>query len=234
MNQNSDIGPLGILLLDTAFPRGKGDIGNPGSYDFPVMIKTVSGANVERVVIQSDPTLVDLFIAAGLEAQEEGACAVTTSCGFMAPFQADVAKALKIPVFLSSLPQIPLAYMMTQRRIGVLTANGETLTERHLSAAGVPADLPMSIRGLNKNPAFYHWIYEDGPADHEAIQQAMLDAAHSLLEEDPNLGAIVCECHNMAPYAPAVATATGLPVFDVISYAHWVYRTLKKREFLTL
>ena len=208
-------------------------IGNSASYDFPVMLKTVRGASVDRVVIQSDPTLVELFVEAGLEAQEEGACAITTSCGFMAPFQAEVAKALKIPVFLSSLPQISLAYLMTQRRIGVLTANGDALTERHLSAAGVPADLPISIRGLDENPAFYHWIYEDGPADHDAIQQAMIDAANSLLEEDPVLGAIVCECHNMAPYAPAVARVTVLPVFDVISYAHYIYSTLNKREFLS-
>ncbi len=231
---NNNIGPLGVLLLDTAFPRGPGDIGNAASYDFPVLIKTVKGASVDRVVIQSDPRLVDLFIEAGLEAQEEGACAITTSCGFMAPFQADVARALKIPVFLSSLPQIAMAYMMTQRRIGVLTANAETLTKRHFSAAGVPADLPISIRGLDKNPAFYHWIFKEGPADHAAIQQGMIDAANSLLDEDPNLGAIVCECHNMAPYTPAIARATGLPVFDVISYAHYVYSTLKKRVFLVL
>ena len=60
----------------------------------------------------------------------------------------------------------------------------------------------------------------------------MLDNAKSLLEEDSNLGAIVCECHNMAPYAPAVAEMTGLPVFDVISYAYWVYSTVSKRKFL--
>lgn len=232
MANAGEIGPLGVLLLDTGFPRGAGDIGNAASYDFPVLIKMVDGANVQRVVIESDPTLVDLFIAAGLEAQAAGACAITTSCGFMAPFQADVAKALDIPVFLSSLPQIPLAHLMTQRRVGVLTANGETLTERHLAAAGVPADLPLSIRGLNHNAAFYHWIYEDGPADHDAIQMALIEAAQSLQAEDPDLGAIVCECHNMAPYAPKIAEATGLPVFDVISYAHYIYSTLKKRKFL--
>jgi hypothetical protein len=38
---------LGIMQLDTRFPRIRGDIANRESYAFPVNIKIVSGANVQ-------------------------------------------------------------------------------------------------------------------------------------------------------------------------------------------
>ena len=230
----SGVGPLGVLILDTRFPRGRGDIGNIESYDFPVLLKTVQGATVDRVVKQGDPTLLAPFMAAAKELEAQGACAITTSCGFLAPFQADVAKAINIPVFLSSLMQIPLAYMMTQRRIGLVTANGETLTPRHFQAAGVSEDIPLSIKGLQTYPAFYEWIFTDRETiDVQAVQRAVLEAAEALISEHPDIGALVFECHNLAPYAPVVAQATQRPVFDIIAFAHWVYSTMAKREFLS-
>ncbi len=53
---------LGIMQLDTKFERIPGDIGNVASYDFPAKIKIVSGASVQRVVVEGDQTLVTPFI----------------------------------------------------------------------------------------------------------------------------------------------------------------------------
>lgn len=224
---------LGVMQLDTKFERIPGDIGNVASYDFPAKVKIVSGASVQRVVIDGDPTLVDPFMAAAKELEAEGACAVTTSCGFMAPFQADIAAEVNIPVFLSSLLQIPVAHAMTQGRIGILTANGESLQERHLRAAGVPEHIPLAVRGLQGQPAFYDFIYNEAekikPME---IEQEMLTMAQELIDENPDIGAFVFECHNMAPYAPAVSKTFGLPVFDIISFSHWIYSTIEKRSYL--
>ena len=224
---------LGVMQLDTKFERIPGDIGNVASYDFPAKVKVVSGASVQRVVLDGDPTLVEPFMAAAKELEAEGACAITTSCGFMAPFQADIAAAVNIPIFLSSLLQIPLAYAMTQRPIGILTANGESLQERHLHAAGVPDHIPLAVRGLQGQPAFYDFIYNEAekiaPLE---IEQEMLTMAQELVDEHPDIGAFVFECHNMAPYAPAVSKAFGRPVFDIISFSHYIYSTIEKRVYL--
>lgn len=227
------VGPLGILMLDTRFPRGPGDIGNAASYDFPVVLKTVSGATVDRVVNTGDPTLLTPFIQAAQELEAQGACAITTSCGFLAPLQAEVTDALSIPVFLSALMQIPLVYMMTRRRVGVITANSENLTEPYFRAAGVPADLPLAVVGLEAKPAFRAWILEDGEhIDAQAVQREVLAAAQALFDTHSDIGAFVCECHNLAPYTPAVAKVMSRPVFDVISFAHWIYSSMAKRKFL--
>ncbi len=224
---------LGVMQLDTKFERIPGDIGNVESYDFPAKIKIVSGASVQRVVLEGDPSLITPFLEAAKELEAEGVFAITTSCGFLAPFQKEIAEAVNVPVFLSSLLQVPLAYAMTQERIGIVTANSETLLERHLRAAGVPDSIPLAVKGMQDHPAFYDFIYNEAEKIRpKEIEQEILGAVQALLLEYPDIGAFVFECHNMAPYAPAVAKATNKPVFDIIAFAHWVYSTMTKREFI--
>ena len=41
---------VGIMMLETRFPRIHGDMGNALTWDFPVHYKVVRGANPENVV----------------------------------------------------------------------------------------------------------------------------------------------------------------------------------------
>lgn len=227
-----DLPVLGVLLLDTAFPRISGDVGNKRSYLFPVRIKTVRGATVQRVVYDADPTLRDLFIEAARELSDDGVAAVTSSCGFLSPIQNDVAAAVNIPVFLSSLMQVSIAYTMTQRRVAIITANSQSLTELVLESAGITSEIPISVIGLEDVPAFRDPILKDGAAlDREQIESEIVLRAARLLQTQTEIGSFVFECHNLAPYALAVQGATGKPVFDIIDFANWVYSTVKKNSY---
>lgn len=224
--------PLGILMLDTNFPRIPGDVGNPLSYEYPVILKTVRGATVQRVVYEADPSLLSQFIEAAGELQAQGAAAITSSCGFLSLFQAEVAKAVSIPVFLSSLLQVSLVYAITRRRVAIFTANSDRLTEDVLRCAGINTRIPLSISGLQDVPAFSNPILEDGASlEKDSIQAAMLAKAADLLRQFPDLGAFVFECHNLAPYAQSLQAATGLPVFDIIDFSNWVYSSIRKNAY---
>ena len=75
-------------MLDTRFPRPRGDIGNALSYDFPVRYKIVRGAHATRIMgDHPDAGLLEPFVVAAQELEAEGVKAITTSCGFLAPFQ---------------------------------------------------------------------------------------------------------------------------------------------------
>ncbi len=223
---------LGILLLDTVFPRIPGDIGNERSYPYPVIIKRVKGATVQRVVYDADPTLRDSFVDAAVELEEAGVVAITSSCGFLSPIQVDVADAVNIPVFLSSLMQVNLAHAMTRGRVGILTANAQSLTETVLIHAGITADIPVATIGLEDVPAFSDPILKDGASlDRQKIEQAVVEKSQKLLTEYPDISAFVFECHNLAPYSKSVQESTGKPVFDIIDFANWVYSTVVKQSF---
>ena len=223
---------LGVLLLDTVFPRIPGDVGNALSYDYPILLKTVRGATVQRVIYEADASLLDDFIRAARELEAQGVAAITSSCGFLTVFQEAVAVAVRVPVFLSSLMQVPVVHAMTQKRVGIITAHSEKLTETVLSKAGISDGVPFVVAGMQNSAAFSNPILQNGLSlDKAAIEKDMVDLAMSMLELNPDLGSFVFECHNLAPYAQAVRMRTGLPVFDIIDYADWVYRSLNKQVY---
>src|SRR5215216_1676728 len=113
---------IGILMLQTRFPRVPGDMGNATSFAFPVVHRIVEAATPQRVVTAGDPRLLTPFIEAARELEQQGVLAITTNCGFLAMFQAELAAAVDVPVFSSSLLLVPMLRRMLRpdRRIGIL------------------------------------------------------------------------------------------------------------------
>ncbi len=219
--------PLGILMLETGFARPPGDIGNPASFAFPVLFEVVEKASAARVVRDRARGLVDAFIAAGQRLADRGAVGLMTSCGFLALHQARLAAALPVPVATSSLLQVPMVERLLPpgRRVGVLTASARDLSPAHLTAVGVAVDTP--IGGLEPAGHFASVLFgAETPLDPVVAVADLLAATERLVEDHPDIGALVLECTNMGPYAGAIARHTGLPVFDVVGFAHWFYRGL--------
>lgn len=214
---------LGILMLDTKFPRIPGDIGNPKTFDYPIRKLIVEGANPQSVVMKADPNLLEPFIRAARQLEAEGVTAITTSCGFLAMFQKEVAAAVNIPVFCSSLLQggFIADQLPAGKVLGILTANSEKLTERHFKGVGLDR-VDKVIYGM-QGTHFYHIFVDDNTdLNFELAQQEMVDQARNMVAEHPNVGAIVLECTNMPPYAKAIHEATGLPVYDITTLANYV------------
>jgi Asp/Glu/hydantoin racemase len=220
---------IGILMLDTQFPRVPGDIGNPATFPFPVRYHRVPEASAENVVRKGAKDLLPAFIEGARMLQGDGVQAITTSCGFLARFQRDLASAVTVPVFTSSLLLVPLVHRMLgpDRRVGILTFDAPALTERELASAGIPSDLRLAIMGMESHEEFYRVILEDRPAlDVEAARREHIQAATRLCETHPDVGAIVLECTNMPPYRAAIQRATGLPVFDIVQLLTLVHQAL--------
>jgi hypothetical protein len=224
---------LGIMQLDTRFPRIPGDVSHPDSYEFPIIVQVVSGANFKKAEQADNPEILALFLEAAMELEAQGVFAITTSCGFLAAYQREIASRVRVPVFLSSLLQIPLVRAITMGRVGIVTARAATFTVEHLRAAGVSPDVPTAVAGLEDKPMFRACILNNGTEiDPDRIKAEVIETAGSLLEHHSDIGAFVFECHNLAPYAPAVVETFGKPVFDIITLAHFVHDGVFKRKFL--
>jgi hypothetical protein len=98
--------PVGIVMLDTHFPRIAGDIGNPETFDFPVLYRTVP-ADAGAVVRHLETQDVSVYIRAARELEEDAARAVFTSCGFLGAFQKTIGEALQVPFIASNLMCLP-------------------------------------------------------------------------------------------------------------------------------
>jgi hypothetical protein len=228
--------PLGIMLLDARFPRPPGDIAYAETFDFPVLYRVVPQATPERVVNDAARGLVDAFCGTARQLEADGVRAICTSCGFLALHQAVLAASVTVPVFSSSLLQIPtiLRALAPTATVGVLTISRQSLTPAHFTAVGVDAEgqQRLVIAGLEEADALYRPIVENrGPLLVERAEAQVVDAARSLVAGHPELGALVLECTNLPPYASAIQAATGLPVWDAISLVRWVYGAVRQRAY---
>src|SRR5216117_3449262 len=138
---------VGILMLDTRFPRIPGDMGNAATFPFPVRYHRVSGADPDLVVRRGAEGLLPAFVDGARQLEREGVGAVTTNCGFLVKFQRELAAAVTVPVFTSSLLLVPLVHQMLPRgrRVGIMTVSAATLGPEHLEGAGIGSDIPIEI-----------------------------------------------------------------------------------------
>ncbi|MYH56849.1 MAG: aspartate/glutamate racemase family protein [Boseongicola sp. SB0675_bin_26] len=223
---------VGILMLEARFPRILGDMGNAGTWAFPVLYKVVRDASPDRVVRQGAKGLLDAFRSAAQELQADGVDGITTNCGFLSIFQDELSAAVDIPVLTSSLMQLRTinALLPSSRRAGILTVSRSSLTEAHLAAARVPEGTPI---GTTEGRAhFTEAILGNSPElDPAAAEADNVAAAEDLVAEHPDTGAIVLECTNMTPYAAAVRNATGLPVFSQVSFVNWFQSALSPPDW---
>lgn len=191
---------LGLLMLDTRFPRVPGDVGHPATFPFPVRRAVVRGASPQRVVRERDPALLQPFVDAARSLVDQGCAAITTSCGFLVSFQDALQAALPVPVWTSSLLLLP-----TLPNAGVITVDAAAL-----ALDGVP------VEGLEAGCAFQRTLLDDLPTLDEADARVQtLAAAARLLQRAPQVTDIVLECTNLPPHAQALRAATGRRVHDI-------------------
>ena len=223
---------IGILILDATYPCIPGNVGNASTFPFPVRYKVVKEASIERLIKKRDKTLVQPFIDAAIELQEEGVKAITGACGFMALFQREVSDAVDVPVFLSSLLQIPFIYQIKKQKIGIITADSKSLTPGHFISVGVNKEIPLLIGGMEDQKEFREAILEEkGTLDSDLIEGEVVGVAKKLITENPDIGALVLECSDLPPYAHAIQKEVNLPIFDFTTMVQYVHTALVRKEF---
>ncbi|KAL1410492.1 hypothetical protein Q8F55_004505 [Vanrija albida] len=224
---------LGVLQLNSTFPRPPGDVGNPASWPMPTVIRVVEEAKTETVLTGIwGSELVDAFVREGEKmVAEEGVVAFVTSCGFLATMHPALSARLPF-IGTSALLQVAWLQMSffpgpdSYRSVGIITLKRSALTERHLKSVGAHPATPIVGLPESSNPAdaiFKAVLDEKIPYDFAGMQREVVAAARTLMREFPTLRAIVLECTNMPPFTRAVAEATGCRVWDILTLGKWLY-----------
>ncbi len=223
---------VGILMLDARFPRIPGDMGNATTWPFPVLYRIVRDASPDLVVRRSAEGMLSAFVDAARDLVRDGADGITTNCGFLSLFQQELSEAVPVPVVTSSLMQVEMVNrtLPAGKCAGVLTISASTLTEDHLRKAQVPEGTPIGT--TEGGQEFTRAILgNEESLDVEKARADNVEAALRLQKNHPELGAIVLECTNMCPYAADIQSATGLPVFSIVSFVTWFQSGLLPPRF---
>ena len=225
---------IGILILESspvAFIPG--DVNNASTYPFPVRYQNVDGFSVKKA-IGKDPSVYTNLLKAAESLVQQGVRAITGGCGFMGIHQPKLAKEIEVPVFLSSLMQIPFisSIIGADSKLGIITANGTNLTEDLLLSVGVSKSSNLIIGGLEDRPNFDQFaILEKGRLDEEAVKEEVVDTAKKLVSSNPDIRAILLECSLLPPYALSVQEAVNLPVFDYVTMIKFVFSAVVQRSY---
>ena len=225
---------IGIILMESFMPFPPGCPGNASSFSFPVRYAVVNGANMDRLVYQGDPELLQPFIDAGWSLVREGVKAITGNCGFMVLYHEMLAREFPVPVFMSSLLQLPFIsrMLMPGEKVGIITANSKALTANHLQIATNGIDIPIAVAGMEDQKHFYDAIHaEKGTLDFDEVEREVVEVTKNLINNNDNIKAVLFECTDLPPYAAAVQEAVGLPVFDFSTMINYVFSALVRKRF---
>ncbi|MBN1334105.1 MAG: aspartate/glutamate racemase family protein [Synergistales bacterium] len=213
--------PPGLMQLE----KLKGNSTNVESYDYPVLIRRVEGASAETIVLNPDEAVLQRMVSVMEEMIGEGVKAITTSCGFNAIHQKRLADSVDVPVFTSSLMQIPfvLRTLKEGQSVVVITARKASLTPLHFKNCGVAASDPVHVMGMEEWQEWEKVLDSKVPVvDMDLIEKEIIEAGFLAKKQYPDVGAFVLECTDMPPFARAIREATGLPVFDFITLVNYV------------
>ena len=213
--------PIGIIAIDLEYPKLPGNVVNATTYDFPVMYEKVS-FEIEAL-FRGDQEIKDQIVGAARKLEAEGVRAIIGACGFFAHFQKDVKEAVKVPVYLSSLCQLPSIKvgLREDQKVAVVAASGESVTAELLSAVGGSMD-DIVVYDVGSMESFSCIRWGGHELDNGRLTEDMMELGTRIREEHPEAGAILLECSDLPPYAWAVQKGAGLPVYDFITLINWV------------
>jgi Asp/Glu/hydantoin racemase len=159
--------------------------------------------------------------------------AIVTNCGLTGTIQRELSEAVSIPVFTSSVLFVPLISRTLRKgqKVGILTSSAEALTRWDkllLRECGIDESIPITIAGMTESDYCETWWSGlDEGFKREEVEQAIVNVAKKMVSDNPEVGAIVCECTEMPLYSDAIRHATGLPVFDPVDMVKFVYNMVR-------
>ena len=221
---------IGIIAVNLIYPKFPGNVANATTYPFPVLYKKVSFA-IERL-FEGDSALKEEIIAAAKELEKEGVRAIVGACGYFAHFQREVAEAVDIPVFLSSLCQLPLikTSISSRKKIAILAASADNINAEVLSKTGTDMKR-LVVADIGSLPAFHAICYGETRLDNGKLTEEICQTVKDLLKREPDVGAILLECSDLPPYARAIQAVSGLPVFDFNTMIDMVYHAVVQKTY---
>jgi len=223
---------IGILVLDVWYPYLPGNVANATTFNFPVLYKILKGSTISQI-LGADPALLDLIIEGGRELEKQGVRAIVGACGCFGNYQKETAAILDVPVYLSSILQIPIIRrgLKPNQKVGVICGSDISLTPELLSQCGVDDLSAIVIAGAQGLSEFQNIPQCTGHFNSYEIERELVGLAKQLISDNPDVGTILLNCSDMPPYAWAVQNAVRLPVFDFTTLINWVYNGVVRRPF---
>jgi hypothetical protein len=146
-----------------------------------------------------------------------------------------------IPVFISSLLQVPFAQQLIgpENVVGVLVARKSQLTQAHLDAVGIRPGSNYVVAGAEDDgrcAEFVNlWYAPERPdppqAYYDKAEAEFVAVAAEFYQAHPNMRAMVLECTGMQPFARAIQREIDIPIFSWGTLLDYAYSVAVHRDY---
>lgn len=223
---------VGILCLDTIHPLVPGNVQNATSFDFPVVYQVVDGVS-PSVLMAGDESALSPIIQAAIRLERLGVNVIVGACGSFANFQKEITRAVQVPVFLSILSEVPflLGAIPARQKLGILFSSTSTFTSRIMDQCGILDRERIIAIGVDSLPAFRPILAQEHTLHDDALREQIRQLVTASLKAHPEIGAWLLQCSDLPPYAAAIQSATGLPVFDTCTLIEHLYRACNRSGY---
>lgn len=233
---------LGIMLLDDVYPGFPGDVRNASAYPFPIQYDVVENIDIKELVFGNNKMeCVAPIIASAKRLEKMGVRAIAAECGYFSYFQEIVANEVNVPVFMSSLLQVPFAQQLVGRKnkIGILCAFKKRLSDTHLKNVGIDQDNNLVIAGAiddYESPEFASlWVADKRPdvpiSNYSKAEANTIRICRDFVAKNQDMKALIFECTGFQPFARAVQREIDLPIFSWGTLLDYAYSVVNHRNF---
>jgi hypothetical protein len=228
---------VGIIQIPARIPMLPGDMGNAGTFNFPVLYESLG--DIDPFWVLSDkphPEVLKRTIIASRRLEMQGVRSIIGNCGFFANYQPEVSKEITVPFFNGSLMQVPMALIAVgaNKKVGVITANAELLIPSPaLKNSGVrEEDMDrIVIVGNEKGVEMNKVTGEEGKFNPKALEKELVDLATKMVADHPDISVIILECTEFPPYAAAIQRAVRRSVWDFTTMTNFMHAGAMRTPF---
>lgn len=221
---------IGIITIDFDYVKLPGNVANATTFRFPVTYEVVSFPIED--LFEGKSEILEQILEAARRLERKGVRAIVGACGYFNHFQEQIKAAVVVPVFMSSVLQIPLIKMglRDDQKIAVLVADGTGANQAFFAKA--KADIgDCIVQDIGSLESFAPIRYIKPHLDNARLEQDLVAVTKELTQKHPEIGAVLLECSDLPPYAAAIQREVGLPVFDFITLINWVFEAVVKRTY---
>ncbi len=225
---------IGIMQPYSHFPFFPGEIANAYSYNFPVRIREIENVHLDSI-LAGDKSVADAIVDTARKLEIDGCRVICANCGFFGHFQKYVSDRIDSTCYLSSMLQVPWALisMKPSQKLGVITAQSATLDDELLHSCGITDAMKerLVIVDTKQKEEFQHMIAGAGGLDNDKTENELMEVVADMMNEHPDIGAILFECTDMPPYAYRVQAEYHLPVYDAVTLIRYAASTVMHKPY---
>lgn len=221
---------IGIITIDYDYVKLPGNVANATTFRFPVTYEVVSFPIED--LFEGKAELLEQIIATARRLEKKGVRAIVGACGYFNHFQEEIKAAVSVPVYMSSVLQVPLIKMglREDQKVAVLVADGQGANREFFAKAKASID-DCIVQDIGSLESFAPIRYIKPYLDNAALTRDLVELVDKLKQEHPEIGAVLLECSDLPPYAASIQRQVGLPVFDFLTLINWVYEAVVKRDY---